>query len=168
VLGDAIRLPFRARTFGAARADRVFQHLDDPMRALREMMRVTRRGGRVVVADPDQESLVIHVPGVRSELVDRVKRLRRDVGYRNGRLASTLPEAFAGAGLHEVTVRAFPLTLTDPDDAFGLPTWMAYWRDRGHAFDAADVREWDAGIERARDAGFVYTLLYLVVCGTTP
>ena len=40
-----------------------------------------------------------------------------------------------------------------PDDAFGLPTWVAYWRDRGHEFDDTDVREWDAGMTRARDGG---------------
>lgn len=166
LIGDAVQLPFAASSFGAVRADRVVQHLPDPMAALGEMIRVTRSNGRVIVADPDQESLVIHVPGVRAELVARVKQTRRDVGYRNGRLASALPAAFAAAGLRDVTVRAFPLVLTDPDDAFGLPTWVAYWRDRGHGFDEADVREWDAGIERAREGGFVYALLYLVISGT--
>ncbi len=67
-----------------------------------------------------------------------------------------------------MTVRAFPLVLTDPDDAFGLPTWVAYWRDRGHGFDDADVRDWDAGMAAAREGGFVYALLYLVVAGTRP
>jgi len=168
LLGDALQLPFAASAFGAVRADRVLQHLPDPLAALGEMIRVTRSNGRVIVADPDQESLVIHVPGVPADLVARVKETRRDVGYRNGRLASALPAAFAGAGLHDVTVRAFPLVLTDPDDAFGLPTWVAYWRHRGHGFDDADAREWDAGIERAREGGFVYALLYLVIAGTVP
>jgi SAM-dependent methyltransferase len=138
-LGHALQLPFAASAFGAVRADRVLQHLADPLAALGEMIRVTRSNGRVIVADPDQESLAIHVPGVPADLVARVKETRRDVGYRNGRLASALPDAFAGAGLHDVTVRAFPLVLTDPDDAFGLPTWVAYWRDRGHGFDDADA-----------------------------
>lgn len=167
-VADAVRLPFAGATFGAVRADRVLQHLPDPVAALHEMIRVTRSGGRVVVADPDQGSLVIHVPGVRPELVEQVARLRRDVGYRNGRLASALPARFEAAGLLDVTVRAFPLVLTDPDDAFGLPTWVAYWRERGHPFDDSDIREWDAGIARARDGGFVYALLYFVASGTAP
>jgi SAM-dependent methyltransferase len=166
LLGDAASLPFARASFGSVRADRVLQHVLDPAAVLSEMLRVTRSGGRVIVADPDQESLVIHVPGVRPELVARVKHLRRDVGYRNGRLASALPAAFRDRDLHDVTVRAFPLVLTDPDDAFGIPTWVAYWRDRGHRFDDTDVRDWDAGIERAREGGFVYALLYLVIAGT--
>jgi SAM-dependent methyltransferase len=168
VIGEATQLPFRAAAFGSARADRVLQHLDDPLAALAEMIRVTRSHGRVIVADPDQESLVIHVPGVRRDLVDRVKQTRRDAGYRNGRFAATLPAEFRAAGLHDVTVQAFPLVRTDPDDAFGLPTWVSYWREQGHPFDAADAREWEAGIERSRDGGFLYALLYLVVSGTTP
>jgi ubiquinone/menaquinone biosynthesis C-methylase UbiE len=167
-IADGAALPFAASTFGAVRADRVLQHLADPSAALREMIRVTRAGGRVIVADPDQESLVIHVPGVRPDLVARVKQARRDVGYRNGRLASAVPAALVAEGLHDVVVRAFPLVLTNPDDAFGLPGWVAYWRERGQPFDEADVHEWARGMERGREVGFVYALLYFVVCGTVP
>ena len=112
---------------------------------------------------PDQGSLTIHLPGVRSDLVDRVRRLRRDVGYRNGRLARALPDRFAAAGLRDVTVEAFPLVLTDVDDAFGLPTWVEYWREH---FTDEDATQWAEGVERARTHGqFVYVLLYFVVAG---
>lgn len=47
----------------------VLQQLADPVRALGEMVCVTRPCGRVVVADLDQESLVIEVPGVPADLV---------------------------------------------------------------------------------------------------
>ncbi len=42
-------------------------------------------------------------------MTDAVKRLRRDVGYRNGRLAFEVPDLFRGAGLSDVSVDAFPL-----------------------------------------------------------
>ena len=98
VAGDTLRLPFADGGFGAVRADRVVQRLADPATAVAEMVRVTRTGGRVVVADPDQETLVIHVPGVGQSLADRVKALRRDVGYRNGRFVTTLPGRLAAMG----------------------------------------------------------------------
>jgi ubiquinone/menaquinone biosynthesis C-methylase UbiE len=47
----------------------VLQQLVDPVRALGEMVCVTRPCGRVVVADLDQESLMIEVPGVPADLV---------------------------------------------------------------------------------------------------
>lgn len=173
---DALRLPFGDGTFGAARTDRVIQHVADPLRAIHELVRVTRPGGRVVICDPDQESLVIALPGVRPALTSAVKRLRRDVGYRNGTIASQLPAILGGLGLRDVTVDAYPLLLTDPDDAFGLPDWPRYF---GHAhevgtaashpdagFTADDIREWDEGIAAARTAGgLVYSVLYFVVSG---
>lgn len=72
--GDAAALPFADRTVDACRADRVLQHVANPSAAIGELVRVIRRGGRVVVADPDQESLTLHVPGVSKVLIDRVKR----------------------------------------------------------------------------------------------
>lgn len=118
----------------------------------------------MVVADPDQESLVIAVPGVRRELTDSVKRLRRDVGYRNGRLASELPDLFRGAGLSDVSVDAFPLLLRNPDEAFGLPKWVRLWRDEA-GFTDDDEAEWSAGMDQARQHGLVYGVTFLVVAG---
>jgi ubiquinone/menaquinone biosynthesis C-methylase UbiE len=46
-------LPFADGAFDAVRAERVFQHLDHPEAALREMLRVTKPGGRVMLSDPD-------------------------------------------------------------------------------------------------------------------
>ncbi len=165
--GDAHALPFATDTFGGVRTDRVLQHVRDPATVLDELVRVVRRGGRLVVAEPDQETLVIHVPGVAHELVDRVKRLRRDVGYRNGRLASSLPAELDGRGLHKVTVDAFPLVLTDPDDAFGLPTWPALWRNVG-GFTDRELARWHDGVEQGRQGGFVYSVVFFVVAATAP
>jgi hypothetical protein len=52
------------------------QQLADPVRALGEMVCVTRPCGRIVVADLDQESLVIEVPSVPADLVTGVKAWR--------------------------------------------------------------------------------------------
>jgi SAM-dependent methyltransferase len=168
--GDALALPFADGAFAGCRIDRVLQHLDDPMRALDELVRVVRPAGRIVVADPQQESLIIHIPGVPVELVDRVKQLRRDVGYRNGRLVGDLPGRFGALGLVDVDVTAFPLVITDPDRAFGLPTWPRHWRDRGVArWTDDELDRWDHGIRSARQqGGFVYALLYLVVTARRP
>jgi ubiquinone/menaquinone biosynthesis C-methylase UbiE len=66
-VGSIYALPFPDGTFDAVRAERVFQHLDDPDAGLREMLRVTRAGGRVMVIDADhgQHGIALDDPGQR-------------------------------------------------------------------------------------------------------
>jgi SAM-dependent methyltransferase len=160
--GDGEALPFASGSFRSTRTDRVLQHLSDPLAALRELGRVTEPGGSIVLADPDQESLTIHVDGVPPVVTDRVKALRRDIGYRNGRLASRLPALMAELGLVDVQVAAFPLVLTVPADAFGIATWPRNWRERGVArFEDDELEQWEHAIAAGR--GFVYAVMYFVV-----
>jgi ubiquinone/menaquinone biosynthesis C-methylase UbiE len=55
-------LPFPDATFDVCRAAQLLEHLPDAGRALSEMIRVTRRGGRVVVFDFDWNTLTIDHP----------------------------------------------------------------------------------------------------------
>ena len=45
--------PSAIAQFDGVRIDRSLQHISAPIEALREMVRVTRKGGRIVVAEPD-------------------------------------------------------------------------------------------------------------------
>ena len=167
LIGDAHRLPVADGSAAAVRADRVVQHLRDPTAALEEMVRVLRPGGVLVVADPDQQTLSISVPGVPDRITSAIRRLRRDVGYRNGRIASEMPSRMAAMGMTGIGVEAFALVLTDPELAFGLPGWVDHWRDRG-GFTDADDRLWREALAASADAGFVYTVTYLVTSARKP
>ncbi len=162
--GDGSALPFADESFGGVRADRVLQHLAHPVACLREMARVCRPGGRLVIADPDQETLVISVPGVPTALTDRVKALRRDIGYRNGRFVTTLPEELDRMGFVDIATRAFPLVLTRADLAFGLPGWPRLWQREGGFTDEEIVR-WELAVAQSP---IVYALLYFTVTATKP
>jgi SAM-dependent methyltransferase len=160
--GDAYDLPFGDAAFSGGRADRTFQHLDDPAAAVRELVRVVRPGSPVVLADPDQESLVIEVPGVRPSVLQRLKALRRDVGYRNGCWISTAPSVLDQCGADVVAVEPFALALRDPADAFGLSGWPHIWKDDG-GFTDDELTEWDAAMADPAP-GFLYLLTFVVVC----
>jgi len=49
--GNVSQLPFNNGTFDSVRADRVFQHLGKEREAIREIIRVTKPGGKIVIAD---------------------------------------------------------------------------------------------------------------------
>jgi SAM-dependent methyltransferase len=166
LIGDAHELPVRSAAFGVVRADRVLQHLADPLAALAELAAAVRPGGRVIVAEPDQQTLSITVPGAPERIVQAMRQLRRDVGYRNGCLVTTLPAELRRLGFGDVGIEAFPLVLEDPDDAFGIATWVHRWRANG--FSAADDEEWRRHLEASRRNGFVYAVTYFVVSGTRP
>ena len=61
-VGQVQALPFPDATFDVCRAARLLEHLPDAGRALTEMVRVTRQGGRVVVFDFDWDTLIIDHP----------------------------------------------------------------------------------------------------------
>lgn len=164
VRGDARRLPFGDRCFDAARADRVLQHVASPETALAELARVVRPGGRMVVIDPDQETLVAEVPD--QALARRVKDFRRDRNLCNGDLGHRLPRLFRRHGLVDVECEAATLVLTDPRDAFGFTTWARLMYDEG-LLTAAELESWEAGLDDIARAGdFLYAVTFFIVSGT--
>jgi SAM-dependent methyltransferase len=54
VCGSILTLPFDDGSFDLITANMVFEHLEDPERALREIHRVLRPGGRVIFHTPNQ------------------------------------------------------------------------------------------------------------------
>lgn len=110
-VASAYELPFGDGSFDVVRAERVFQHLDDPEVALREMIRVTRVGGHVLVVDPDhgQLSMALDSPAhrrvfesVRLALLDRIVNPHSGVRLR---------PMMRRSGLHEVRHRVHALEI---------------------------------------------------------
>ncbi len=97
--------------FDGIRADRVLIHVPDPWHTLREMIRVTKPGGRIVVSEPD-------MPGcwVASDdyaLSDRIMgQIARSCAHPY--FARDLYAAFKDAGLQDFTFQIWPVTALDP------------------------------------------------------
>ncbi|MFE7591606.1 methyltransferase domain-containing protein [Kitasatospora sp. NPDC057512] len=68
--GDAQALPLPDGELDAVWCERVLQHLTDPAKAVAEMARVLRPGGRVALLDTDWSTFVLHpaAPEVRTAL----------------------------------------------------------------------------------------------------
>lgn len=107
---DAHRLDLPDACADGVRAERTLQHLDDPAAAAREMARVVRPGGRVVVAEPDWGTLVVDCgdPAVAGEVAAAAAGRLRSAGA--GR---TLRRLLLDAGLVDVELVARTLLITD-------------------------------------------------------
>lgn len=116
---DAHDLPFPDASFDRCLATQVFQHLPRPTRALAEMVRVARSGGRVVITEPDWDSRVCAMGDVA--LARAVARAWADK-IPNPGIARELPQMFVEAGLDNVRLEATPYLLSgnQPEMALDL------------------------------------------------
>jgi SAM-dependent methyltransferase len=169
VVADAHALPFASDSFDGAWADRVFQHLADPVAALGEMVRVTKPGGRIVVVDPDYGTQAVDIPD--QELAQRVLRYRADRALRNGRLAHQMGRLFVRAGLTDVRVEAVPIVLRDPtalDNMMGLRDWASFAHEQG-LIEEGEVSAWETSLDEAAAAGwFLYAFSLFITAGRKP
>src|SRR5262249_52113986 len=91
--GDATRLPFADATFSIVHTRFSFHHFLEPLAALKEMMRVCRPGGRVVVCDSQAST-----DPAKAAAFNKLEKLRDPSHVR----ALSLPELeglFSRAGL---------------------------------------------------------------------
>lgn len=99
VEGEAQALDFADGSFDRCRAERVLSHMSDPAPALREMVRVARPGGIVLVSDVDAGTIFVNssneelATGLALGLTDSIS---------NGRLGRRLHRHFIEAGLDDV------------------------------------------------------------------
>jgi SAM-dependent methyltransferase len=165
-VADACALPFEDETFDACRADRVLHHLVEPPKALAEMARVARPGGRVVVSDTDYDSLVVAAPDL--DLTRRILAHHAD-RMESGRVGRRLPGLFLDAGLAAVAVTPYAAVATEYDED------VLKLRDKADRAAAAGVISGDAAarwvaslLEAARTGRFVCGQLVLTVSGRKP
>jgi ubiquinone/menaquinone biosynthesis C-methylase UbiE len=159
--GDVHRLPFEDDRFDACRADKVLHHVADPARALAEMTRVTRPGGRVAVSDADYETLVVAAPD--RALTRRILHHFAD-GLPHGWIGRALPGLLRDAGLEAPAVHPYVAVVTEYDEE------VLRLREKADAaVGRAEASAWIASLESLDRVGrFFCALTVLTVVGRKP
>jgi len=140
--GNVYSLPFPPEQFSIVSSRFVFHHLQDPLTALKEMKRVCKAGGRIVVADmaPQPEKAaalnaaeVLRDPShVRAMPLDELRGLFEQVGldapqinwYRmEGELEDLLARSFPNEGDADRVRRIYAESI--PDNTLDLNTRQA-------------------------------------------
>jgi SAM-dependent methyltransferase len=167
-LGDVHRLALADGAFDGCRADRVLQHLADPERALAEIIRVVRPGGRVVVSEPDWETLLVDAP---DQDVTRTIVELRGRRIRNGRIGRQLRGRLTAVGLRDVVVQAETLIVdayASADRLFSLAATAQAAREMG-LVGAAEADDWLRSLEEAdRQGRFFSAATIFTGSGTKP
>lgn len=164
--GDAHALAFPDDSFDASRADRIFMHLESPANVVREMMRVTRPGGRVLVYEVDFETLTVDLP-------DRA-RTRAVIqtwcdGFRNGWLGRHVPELFRAAGLTDVHITPATLWLRYPVVMQIVGPGTVERACAAGLLSPSEGEEWLRQLQAKHEAGLLFsTLTGFIVVGRKP
>ncbi|MFI0742729.1 methyltransferase domain-containing protein [Streptomyces sp. NPDC021100] len=166
-VADSHRLPFKDAAFDGAWADRVLQHVADPGRALGEMLRVVRPGGRIVVCDPDTATQALNIEDHR--LAAKVLVLRQTTSIRHGTFARRVPGLLTARGLLDVEVEPRTLLVRDKhtvDGTMGIRDWADTFADLGH-LDRSEAQRFNALLDEAIESGrFLYSVTYFLTSAT--
>lgn len=108
---DARHLPFADAAFDACRSERLFQHLRDSTAALREVIRVTRPGGWIVVVDTDWATLSID--STEAEIERSLSWVHSERMLQNAYAGRQLYRLFRQAGLQDLVVELYPIHSTE-------------------------------------------------------
>ncbi|ACY14561.1 methyltransferase domain-containing protein [Haliangium ochraceum] len=169
-VGDIAELPFPDHAFDAVRADRVLMHIPDRERALSELVRVTRPGGRVVVREPDWDTMI--VDGGDPLFARRLVHQHFDRVIRHPQAGRALFGMCQRAGLSAVHVAdTSTLIITELATAhklYGLDAAVE-WMCAHEPNAAVEARAWLAQLEVAdRSGSFFSAVTGFTVVGKKP
>ena len=114
---DVYHTGFASASFDAAVLSEVVEHLEDPQAGVREMARLVRPGGRVLVTVPYRETIVEH-------LCIHCNRLTPANAHLHAFDDAGLEAVFAGAGLRPL--RSLHMT-NKLLELIGFPDWSRRW-----------------------------------------
>jgi ubiquinone/menaquinone biosynthesis C-methylase UbiE len=168
-VGDIHRLDYLDETFDGCRVDRVLQHLDDPQRALGELVRVAKPGAPIVAAEPDWETVVVDLPD--RALVRKVTHILCDHLVRNAWIGRQLYRHFQRAELIGLVAEPIWATFTDSALARNLMFLDAaadYGREHSLLAES-EAAAWSEQIQAVGMSGCFFAAIFgFVVVGYKP
>lgn len=147
---SAVELPFEDGAFDAARAERVFQHLDKPDAAARELQRVVKPGGIAMVIDQDWETLA--VAGSEKPLTRKICQAFADHSV-NGWAGRNHRGLLTRAGFHDVTVQPFTYMLPYPAATQLVLEPAVEYARKGGVITAHEAAQWLTDLQMAEECG---------------
>ncbi len=158
-------LPYPDASFDGALAARILLHVADPEAVIREMTRVVKPGGRVLVMDWDFETVTVDHPN--RDLTRRILHWRNDQHGGNNWSGRQLWRRMHAAGIQNLSVH--PCVAVANSEAEGLT--QSLWRAaqvacEGGAISQAEHETWAQVLkERIHTGTFFASIVYFILQG---
>ncbi|WP_420630425.1 methyltransferase domain-containing protein [Candidatus Leptofilum sp.] len=165
---DIYALDFADNFFDRCRADKTFQHLSDPDAALKELIRVTKPGGKIIIADPDHDSLIIDTPF--EDVNHRFVRFRSDQMPQGG-IAHQLYGKFKEFGLVDVHVEPIMQVFTNYEEKKVSSPYLEeiYFAQKAGVVSETEADQWANYLQNAiANDRFLCLQTYIITVGCKP
>jgi ubiquinone/menaquinone biosynthesis C-methylase UbiE len=162
---SAASLPFPETSFDCALAARLLLHAAYPGQVIREMKRLVKPGGRVVVMDWDFDSVTVDHPD--KQTTRKILHWRNDNHGGNNWSGRQLWRQMNEAGLVNISVH--PWVSVAHDDSYGLT--QSLWRAAevacmGSVISETERRDWVNELKNRIQLGtFFASIVYFIVMG---
>ncbi|MEU4688247.1 methyltransferase domain-containing protein [Actinoplanes sp. NPDC023714] len=169
VTGDVGRLDLPSSSFDGVWCERVLQHVDSADRAIGELIRVTRPGGRICLVDTDWSSLAFDgMPAGLGEVV--MAHVRGHFTPKQHDMGRTLRRRLVANGLTDITATPVTCVFSSPESAaVVLPMVNPRVPEESWQTPPGLRDEWLACVDAAGASGtFLAVLTIWVVTGTVP
>ena len=170
VAADAQALPFPDETFDAVLCVNVLEAVPDRLGALREMRRVLKPGGRVLVAHDDYEGQVYTAtdrPLCRRAVLAYARSTFESYATSDGQIGRHLWGYFAKAGFRNATLQVLPLVNTEyREPLFGWThaQFSATFVEKVSDLTDDDLDRWRADLAGLSARGEYLYCINLFVC----
>ena len=163
--GEACGLPYPNAVFDAVRMERVLLYVPDRLKAISEMIRVTKAGGRVAITDVDIDCTAI--AGKNRAQTRKMTSLVAET-FLHPTSGRELPALLRAAGLKDVTVDYMVAASTHEFCVFTTQGTLRAAAEAGKV-TTAEVDEWYRELAELEAAGdFLQLWIFAIAGGTVP
>jgi len=159
---DVESIPYNANYFDSCHCDRLLQHMLYPVRAISEMIRVTKQNGWIVLSDTDHSTLTIDTPDIDIEW--KLRRFHTEL-FKNGYIGRQLYRLFKRQNLEDIVIETIPLFSTD----YTWTRYIALLDKTEKEAIAADIitdeelKRWHNNLERSDKEGVFFCSVIMVL-----
>lgn len=109
VLSEAYPINFDSSSVSGVRAERLVQHLKEPMKVINEIHRVLQPGGPCVIVESDWPGLLFY--NQHSKIEQKIIRYLSEQKVNNGYAARNLTSYLKAANFNVIKIEIFPFVL---------------------------------------------------------